>query len=270
MKSKKLLVSLAIIAVVVVIIVVMASVFSVRHVSLRYHTFNGDLVAVTGGDIPEEVIEKIAKGKSTVFLSKTSFLSQVNVELRANPSYSQWHAFAVVKGFPNKLEIHLVKRTAIARLTLPTGDIYLDSFGCKVNEVPEYDCIDITSAFSVTEPAAEQPKDGTFLFADEKSNQQLSCVLEAILATWQCYVEIDEMNIVLDATRAFEFEDGNMIIRPRLGGKIVIMSPETDLTARLQKAYAVYYNSNVNLQDDDWVITVLKNGRIRTPDPNKR
>ena len=273
MKSKKLLVSLAIVTAVVVIIVVMASVFTVRHVEFSYHMFNGELTtAPEDGGVPTELIENIAKGKSTVFLSKTNLLAQVNSELKANNL--KWHAFAVVKSFPNILEIHLVKRTAIAKLSLGTTAevIYLDSFGCKVDEVPEDGkCIDITSAFNATDPAAEQPDDGTFRFASEESNVRLQYVLEAILASWQCYVEIDEMSDVLLASGAFEFKaDGSMVVKPRLGGSIRILSPETDLSVRLQKAYAVYYNANENLQGSDWEITVYKSGRIKTPDPNKK
>ena len=270
MKSKKLLVSLAIVAVVVVIIVVMASAFSVRRVEISYHLFNGNLTTVPeSGGVPTEVIEGIAKGKSTVFLSKTNLLTQLNAKLKAD--YPQWHAFAVVKSFPNILEIHLVKRTAIAKLILSTTaeTVYLDSFGC-VTEAPDYDCIDITSAFNATDPA-EPAADGSFRFDSAESNARLGCVLEAILATWQCYVEIDEMSIVLKPANAFKFDqDGSMLIYPHLGGTIKILSPETDLSARLQKAYGVYYNSDVNLQSDDWVITVLKNGRIKTPDPSKK
>lgn len=270
MKSKKLLVSLAIVAVVVVIIVVLASVFSVRHIDFSYHNFEGRLTTAPDGGIPIEAIESIARGKSTIFLSKSNFLTEVNAKLRAE--YPDWHAFAVVKSFPNILEIHVVKRTAIAKLTTSGETVYLDSFGCRVTNVSEdIQCLDISSAFAnPVDPATEQPKDGMFKFASEENNARLSYVLQAILATWQCYVEIDEMDEVLLASNAFEFQDDSMIIHPRTGGAIRLLSPETDLTARLQKAYGVYYNSSVNLQGDDWEITVYKNGRIKTPDPNKK
>ena len=268
MKSKKLLVSLAIVAAVVVIIVVMASTFSVRHVVIRYHKFDGKLTTVQEDSISEEVIEKIAKGKSTIFLSKTNFLAQVNVELKNN--YPQWHAFAVVKSFPNILEVHFVKRTAIAKLTTSEGVVYLDSFGYSVTEVPEYNCIDITSAFDATNPT-EPDADGKFKFQSPEENKHLQYVLEAILATWQCFVEVEDMDDVLLPAGAFEFQsDGSMLIHPRLGGTIRLLAPETDLSARLQKAYAVYYNPSANLQQDDCVITVNKNGRISTLDPNKK
>ena len=274
MKNKKLLVLLAIVAVVVVIIVVMASVFSVRHVYLSYHMFNGDLTTAPDGGVPTEVIESIARGKSAIFLSKANFLAQVNAKLQASSDYSQWHAFAVVRNFPNKLEVHLVKRTAIAKFSLSTTaeTIYIDSFGCRVTEIPEDgQCIDITSAFNATDPAAEQPADGTFKFVSAESNTRLKYVLEAILATWQCYVEIDEMDDVLRPTNAFTFDEhGCLLVRPSQGGTIELQSPETDLSVRLQKAYGVYFNSSVNLQSDKWVITVYKNGRIKTADPNKK
>ena len=273
MKNKKLLILLAIVVVVVVIIVVLASVFSVRQVYLSYHTFNGDLTTAPEGGVPNELVEKLAKGKSTIFLSKTNLLLQLNAQLKDN--YPDWHAFAVVKSFPNILEIHLVKRTAIAKLQLASGEyVYIDSFGCVVDPAPQEDsCIEITSAFSPSarDKAAEQPADGTFKFASEAQNVRLQIVLEAILATWQCYVEIDEMPIVFNATEAFTFDnEGSLIIRPHSGGTIRLLSPETDLTSRLIKAYGVYFNSGVNLQGDKWEITVYKNGRISTPDPNSK
>ena len=271
MKNKKLLVSLAIVAAVVVFIVIMAAVFSVKGGYFVYHKFDGGLTTVPDGGVPTEVIEKIAKGKSTIFVSKAKLLSQINEKLKAD--YPEWHAFAVVKNFPNVLEIHLVKRTAIAKLKLSeTAEyIYIDSFGCQVNEVPEYDCIDITQAFKATDKAAEQPEDGTFKFASAESNTRLGYVLDAILATWQCYVDIEEMPIVLDANKPFEFdENGSLLIHPSQGGTIELQSPDTNLATRLQKAYGVYYNEKVDLQSDEWVITVYKNGRIKTPDPSKK
>ena len=264
MKNKKLLVSLAIVAAVVVIIVIMASAFSVRHVYPRYHKFNGEEDTIPSDGVPAAVIEKIAKGKSTVFLSKANFLAQVNAELRANPEYSKWYAFAVIKSFPNILNVHLVERKAIAKLMLSNGKVvYLDSFGCKVDEVPEDQCIDITSAFLTRDEAENKTDDGTFKFESAKDNMRLQYVLEAILATWQCYVEIEDMDNVLNAAKAFTFDnDGNMVITTSLGGTIKVLSPETDLSARLKKAYGVYYNPTVNVQGEE--ITVHKNGRITT------
>ena len=271
MKNKKLLVSLAIVAAIVVFIVIMVAVFSVKDGYFVYHKFDGGLTQAPEGGVPAEVIEKVAKGKSTIFVSKTKLLSQINETLKAE--YPEWYAFAVVKNFPNVLEIHLVKRTAIAKLKLAeTAEyIYIDSFGCQVNEIPQYDCIDITAAFKATDKATEQPDDGTFKFASAESNMRLGYVLQAIMATWQCNVEIEEMNVVLNANKPFEFDDnGSLLVHPSQGGTIELQSPDTDLARRLQKAYGVYYNSSVDLQSDEWVITVYKNGRIKTPDPNKK
>lgn len=271
MKHKKLLVSLVIIAVVVVIIVIMASVFSVRHIYFNYHKFDGDLTMTGGSGVPVEIAEKIALGKSTIFLSKSILLKQVNSELRASSEYNMWYAFAVVKSFPNVVDVHLVKVTAIAKIRLSTNEaIYIDSFGNQV-PAPDYDCIDITSAFVDRKPVATQ--DGTLKFESNEDNQRLSYVLEAILATWQCYVEIEEMSNVLLPNNAFEFkiEDKipKMYVSMNLGGKIEIQYPDTNLTERLQSAYGVYYNKKYNLQKEGCVITVLRNGQVTTHDPNK-
>ena len=272
MKHKKLLISLAIVAVVVVIVVVFASVFAIKEGFFLYHEFAGDLTAADqAGGVPSTIIDKIAKGKSTVFLSKENLLKEVNKELSAN--YPDWYAFAVVKNFPNVLEVHLVRVTAIAKLKLSTGYIYLDSFGRTVDEsAGGANCIDITSAFvlGTLDPASEQPQDGTFKFAEPIQNKRLGYVLQAIMATWQCYVEIGEMKDFLKSDTPFEFNtDGSLLIHPGQGGTIEIQSPGTKLAEHLQKAYSVYYNPKVDLQGDDWVITVLKSGKIKTKDPSK-
>lgn len=271
MKNKKLLVSLAIVAALVVFVVIMVAVFSVKGGYFVYHKFDGGLTMAPDGGVPAEVIEKVAKGKSTIFMSKTKLLAEINSKLKTD--YPDWRAFAVVKNFPNVLEIHLVKRTAIAKFQLgETGEyIYIDSFGCQVYEIPQYECVDISSAFKATDKATEQPADGTFRFESAESNMRLTYVLQAIMATWQCNIEIEEMNVVLDANKPFEFDSkGSLLIHPSQGGTIELQSPDTDLAKRVHKAYGVYYNSSVDLQSDEWVITVYKNGRIKTPDPNKK
>ena len=271
MKKKKLLVSLVIVAIIVVIIVVIAAICTVRdNVYFSYHKFDGNLTPAPDEDaVPTKVIEEFARGKSVVFLSKTKLLTQINAKLRAE--YPQWYAFAVEKSFPNVLNVHLVKVTPIAKLTDSNGAvIYVDSFGCKVAEAPEYECINITHA--IDDRTVVETQDNTLKFASAESNERLQYIIQAILATWQCYVDIDDMPIVLSTDNAFEFKDGSMLIHPSSGGTIKLLSPETtdpDLATRLQKAYGVYYNSQVNLQGDEWVITVDKNGKVKTPDPNK-
>ena len=74
------------------------------------------------------------------------------------------------------------------------------------------------------------------------------------------------MTQVLGESSVFGFnEDGDLVITPYMKGKIVVQSPEVDLGARLIKAYSVYYNDQIKLHDDNYTITVYKNGRITTP-----
>lgn len=263
MKSKKLLISLTVVAVVVVLIVVLAAVFTVQKVTIRYHGFDGGEVLPPATDgIASNDIEKSIKGASIVFLSKANLLDELN----KNENYVGWHFFAVVKQFPNVVEIHVVRRTAVAKLLSSTdGEIYVDCFG-YVTEKPSHEVMDISSAFQtkdVVNNALNQPLD----FASEQSDARLQCVLSAIRATWQCMVDVPDMVRVLKPTDAFTFDSDNenMSIYPALGGKIVIQAPQENLDTRLISAYGVYYNNRMNIQDDGYTVTVYKNGRITTP-----
>lgn len=258
-KSKKLLIALTVVAVVVVIIVVLATVLTIQNVVPVYHGFDG--AQISGSDdgvVPEDILNE-CKGKSIVFLSKTNLMSTVNEK------FTEWHAFAVVKHFPNVVEIHFIRRTAVAKFISAGAYIYIDCFGYPTQKPEEDKVIDISSAFNATDLRVNTPGQAVEFQSDE-SNARLSYVLGAIEATWQCMVEVSEMKQVLDEQSAFSFDaDGNLVIQPKLKGKIVVQSPDVDLSMRLIKAYSVYYNDKVNLQDDDYTITVYKNGRITTP-----
>ena len=264
MKSKKLLVLIASIAAVVVIIVIMAAVFSVSKIEMVYHDFDGKRIAAPneGGIAPDDVA-KFAKGKSTIFLSKTKLLSQINV------AYPEWHAFAVVKNFPNTVEIHLVKCTAMLKIDVNGNEVYIDCFGYVMNAPESGRVVDATSAFKGTDARVQQVGKA-FEFDVEENNVRLKCVLEALLATWQCNIEPDNLAALLGDTNVFNFdEDNNLLIKPSSGGTIKVLSPTTNLTERLIRAYGVYYNEYANLQGDEWTITVHESGTITTPNPDK-
>lgn len=260
MKSKKLLISLAVVAVVVVIIVLLAAVFTVQEVTVVYHKFDGsEDVAPIDGVISDDIKAQY-KNRSIVLLSKDNLLADINEQ------YPQWHAFAVVKNFPNLVEIHFVKRTAVVKFSNSNGQpVYLDSFGYVTETPTEGTVIDITTAFNIKDEA-QNVVGKPFKFESKESNARLSYVLDSILATWQCYVDVNDMSQVLGADNVFTFDnEGSLVIRMRTGGSIVVKSPESNLKKRVIDAYGVYFNEYVNLQGDDWVITVQKNGRITTP-----
>ena len=265
MKSKKLLVLIASLAAVIVVIVVLASVFAVSQVEFVYHDFDGTQTkAPDENGVVSADIAKLAKGKSTIFLSKTKLLNQINT------TYTDWHAFAVVKNFPNIVEIHLVKRCAILKIDVNGKEVYIDSFGYVVETPESGRYIDATSAFKGTD--AQTLQAGTmFEFVVEENNVRLKCVLEALIATWQCKVDIPDLPAILAEQNVFSFDDdNNLLITPSSGGTIKILSPETNLTKRLIDAYGVYYNEYTDLQSDDWTITVHEDGRITTPNPDRQ
>ncbi len=265
MKSKKLLISLTVVALVVVVIVVLAAVLTVQNIEPVYHGIDGNPIRIPSDGWARDELEASYKGKSIVFLSKSNLMSEVNLKNHV------WHAFAVVKHFPNVVEIHFVRRTAVAKFMSTSGYVYVDCFGYAMDKPEQDNVMDITSAFEYTDLLQnEVGKPVLFQSSDNgersDSNARLGYVLGAIEATWQCMVEFSDMTQVLGESSVFGFnEDGDLVITPYMKGKIVVQSPEVDLGARLIKAYSVYYNDQIKLHDDNYTITVYKNGRITTP-----
>lgn len=267
MKSKKLLVLIAIVAVVIVLIVVLSAVFSVKsadNIRLVYHSFDGkQILAPEDGAIDSDSLLKLVKGKSLVFMSKTKLLEQVNT------TFTDWHAFAVVKNFPNIVEIHVVKCTAMLKIDVNGKEVYIDCFGYVMKAPQNGRVIDATSAFKGTD-VTSMNLGQEIKFSVEANNTRLGYVLEALLATWQCNVETADLAALLGDNNVFSFDDdNNLIITPASGGTIKVLHPETNLTKRLIDAYGVYYNEYADLQSDDWVITVHEDGRITTPNPDQ-
>ena len=265
MKSKKLIVLIASIAAAVVVIILLTTLFTVNGTpKLRYYDFNGkEIAAPTEGGIAPNDILKCINGKNAVFLSKTKLLDQINT------TFPDWHAFAVTKYFPNVIEIHIVRCTAMLKLDVNGKEVYIDCFGYVMNAPASGKVIDATSAFKSTD-AKNQNLGERFEFVVAENDVKLQYVLDALLATWQCNVEPSDLAALLGEDNVFHFdEDGNMLITPRSGGTIKILSPKTNLAERLIKAYGVYYNEYADLQSNDWVITVQENGTITTPNPDR-
>lgn len=254
MKSKRLLISIAVVAVLIVVIVVMAAVFSVEQVVATYHAFDGSLIAVPADGVSKDDLLSLAKEKSIVFLSKNKLMEQFNSK------YPDWHAFAVVKNFPNIVEIHLVRRTAVLKIDVAGGFVYVDSFGYVANAPTDGVVVDVSSAFTNRE--ASNTKVGEpFAFNSDENNERLQCILNAILATWRCYVEIQDMPEILGEQDIFAFdEDDALLITPRAGGTIKVLSPSVNLETRLINALGVYYNEHIDMTNG--LILVQENGSI--------
>ena len=269
MKSKKLLILIASLAALVVFIVIMVAVFSAGSVVVVYHDFSGARIATpdSGGIAPNDVFTFV-QGKSTVFLSKTKLLDQVNT------TFTDWHAYEIRKHFPNIIEVHVVQCTAMLKIDVGGQEVYIDCFGYVMNEPASGRVIDVSSAFNGTD-AKSQRVGQKFEFAASENNPRLEYVLDALLATWQCYIETPDLAALLGDDNVFHFDDdGNMLITPRSGGTIRILSPgtvvseEATLRQRIIDAYGVYYNKYADMQGDEWVITVRDDGTITSPDPS--
>lgn len=263
LKSKKLIILIAVLVAVIAIIVILATVFSVRKVSLVFHDFNGSPTSSSEGAPTADEVLKISGGKSIFFMSKDKLLEELNAKFPA------WHAFAVVKFFPNIIDVHFVERQAAIKIDISGNIVYVDTFGYVVDKPAEGDCVDVSSVFEhhdVTVSELGRP----LQFVDSSNNERLKIVLEDIIASWRCNVELGDIPEILGKENVFKFDgDGNLIIHTRAGAQIKIVEPSANLTNRMLAAYSVYYNDKLNLQQSGVVITVEKNGNIITPNTNK-
>lgn len=258
MKSKKLIISLAIVAVIIAIIVIMASVFAVSDVTLVYHNFSGAQAVPTDGPSPNDIL-KFSKGKSILFMSKDKLLTNLNSE------YTDWHFFYIVKDFPNKINVYYVKRIAVVKLDISGNEVYLDSYGYVTEKPTDRECINITSAFEHRDARVNEAGK-EFKFEDENNNKSLKVVLEAIVASWRCKINWEDMTTVLGANDVFMFDsDGNLLINTVAGATIKVKSPTTNLTERIINAYSAYFNESQNLQQAGTVLIVEANGNIIMP-----
>lgn len=262
MKSKKLLITLAIVAVLIVIVVILASVLTVKKVTLIYHDFSGKQIQgpEEGAIAPANVLS-FAKGKSIVFLNKANLMEDINNEFKG------WHAFAVIKEAPSTIVVHIVKREAIAQIQGSEGTVYVDSFGysaAKPTDSSISNLMDITSAFSEPMSFTQKEIGKPLQFTDSANNQRLNCVINALLSIWQCKVDVKDFAETLGTSDVFKFENGDMLITPKMGGQIVVQSPDANLTDRLIDGFGVYYNGNKDLHDSNFKVVIGKNGKITT------
>lgn len=262
LKSKKLIILIAVLVAVVAIIVILASVFSVRKVTPIIHDFSGNKILNPEDAPTEDDVLQLSKGKNILFMSKDKLLTELNAK------FPEWHAFAVVKNFPDIIDVHFVRRQAAVKIDIGGNMVYVDSFGYVVEQPAEGTCIDISSVFDHRDATVELGK--PLKFVDAANNARLSIVLEAIIASWRCNIELNDMPIILGEENVFTFdENGNLIVHTRAEAQIKVIEPSTDLTNRLLSAYSVYYNDKLNLQQKGVVITVDKKGNIITPNTNK-
>lgn len=259
MKSKKLIILISVVVVIVAVVAILASVFAVRKVSPIYHNFDGTTTLPSDDAPTANDVLKLSKGKSIFFLSKDKLIDELNTQ------FPDWHALGVVKDFPNTVNVHFVKRKVAAKIDVGGNTVYLDTYGYVMNPQSDADCIDISSAFEHRDTSVNSV--GKKLqFVEANNNQRLSAVIEAIMAGWRCYVELENVSVVLGEENVFKFDtDGKMIIDMPSGAQIKIESPSVNLTDRLIGAYSVYYNEKFNFQQSGVVITVEENGNIITP-----
>ena len=260
MKSKKLLSLIIVVAVLIVIIVVFVSIFAVGKAKVVIRSFDGgELTAGNGDPTPDNVL-KYSKGKSIIFLSKDKLIAKLNKE------FPGWHVLFVEKRFPNTLEVHVIKRTAVVWMDVD-GGVYLDIVGYVVDAPTDgSQPLDISSAINSPATTAKNTKGEKFQFVEPTRNKHLDFVLQSIIALWQCKIEFADIPEVLNKSDVFTFtQSGNMEILTKTGVKIIVESPNAKtLTDGLIDAFSVYYNDKLNLQQKGYVITVKPDGKVTT------
>lgn len=256
MKSKRLLVFIAIVAVILVIMIVLSAVFSIKSAWVVFHRFDGTEISVPqNAPTIKDVLDK-TEGKNIIFLSKSETLKSLQTD--------DWHAVQVVKTFPNKITVHFIERALAVKIVVSGQDIYIDSKG---NVMPKQDgvtCINVSSAFDLLD-VASQELNQPLKFNSEENNQRLQQILQVVMAVWRCKVELPDVSAVLGDTNVFTYEDGNLVIKMTSGAKLVVNAPSKNLEDRMIKAFSVYFNANnKNLQQDGVIITVREDGKITT------
>ncbi len=256
MKSKRLLILIAVVTILLVVMIVLSAIFSVKNAWVVFHRFDGTTIATPESAPTIDDVLKQTKGKNIIFLSKSETLKNLQTD--------NWHAISVVKTFPNKITVHFIERGVAAKITDGVDDIYIDSMGYVIAKPENATYVDISSAFTsadITSKETNQP----LKFNSDECNNRLQQVLQAILAVWRCNIELPDVTAVLGDKNVFTYESDNLVITMPSGAKLVVNAPQKDLQDRLIDAFSVYYNANnKNLQQEGRVITVREDGKITT------
>ena len=254
MNNKKFFILVAIVFVVVAAVIVFALVFSVSSADVETRRFDGTIVTnVENAPTPQDVLD-ICKGNNVFILDKEELKSKLNEKNR------NWYAFDVKVEFPNVVTVYFVENVTMAKVSVGGQEIFIDSFG-YVMDTPSNasDYIDISSAFSNTGNAKQIEVGKKLVFSNDEDNQRLEYVTTALMALWRCKLDFDDISVVVGNLNVFVFSNDDLILNMPSGAKIVVKSPENNLSDRLINGLSVYYSDN-DLQRDGVVVNVLKNG----------
>lgn len=257
MKSKRLLIFIAVVAIVLVVMIVLSAVFSVKEAWVVFHRFDGTTISVPAEGAPTmDDVLKQTEGKNIIFLSKSETLKNLQTD--------NWHAISVVKSFPNKITVHYIERALAAKIVVNGQDIYIDSMGNVIDKPAEAKCVNISSAFEVLDVASQEVNQ-PLTFTSNTNNVRLQQILQAILTVWRCNVELPDVGQVIGENNVFTYDaNDNLVITMPSQAKIVVNAPQKNLQERLLDAFSVYSNADKNLQQSDIIITVREDGKITT------
>lgn len=256
MKSKRLLIFIAVVAIVLVIMIVLSAVFSVKKAWVKFHSYDGKEILVPQNAPTIDDILKVTEGKNIIFLSKSETLKQLQTD--------NWHAVYVVKAFPNEITVHFVERALAAKIVVGGNDIYIDSKGNVVTNLDGKPCVDISSAFDLLDVAV-QDVNQPLQFVSDTNNQRLQQVLQAIVTVWRCYIEFTDVPAVLGSANVFTYQDGKLYIEMPSGAKFEVHAPEKNLEDRLINAFSAYYTAkDKDYQQSGVIIVVREDGNITT------
>ena len=256
MKSKRLVIFLAVVAVVLVIMIALSAVFAVKDAWVVFHRFDGTTISAPQNAPTIQDVLDVTSGKNVIFLSKSETLRLLQTD--------DWHAVSVVKTFPNKVTVHFIERALAAKIVVSGQDIFIDSKGNVMTKQVGATCIDISSAFDLLDVASQEVNQ-PLRFSSEANNQRLQQILQVILTVWRCHIELPDISQVLGNENVFTYQNDSLIITMPSGAKLVVNAPQKNLESRLLNAFSVYFNANnKNLQQNGVIITVREDGKITT------
>ena len=255
MKTKKLLTFIIVTVLVVVLAIILGAVFTVNSGDLVFHSEDGSVIATPpSAPASNQVLEEFF-GKNIMFLSKQEVLDSIN------RTFTDYHAVAVVKNFPNTITVHLVDRVAVYKV----GDLYVDSFGYIMQE-PQNQVIDITNQFTNVGDVVSRTVGTKLQFNNNQSNNvRLELMLQAVDAVWQLKYSYQDIPQLISGFAFEETEsEQTMTIITKTGAKIIVYSPSVELVARLHSAFSVYVNNSTDVSKPEYEIHVSPNGKITT------
>lgn len=257
MKNKKLLITLAIVVAVAVVLILLFTLFNISTVNFVYYSSDNKAIATPADAPTTQELLSVYRGKSILLTSSNTLANLFNT------NFTDFHAFEIIRSFPNSITIHIVRRTAAISITYGSQTVYLDVYGYVVPNAPEYETLDVTEAFITSLSSATFEAGKKLQFESQTDNNRLSMVLQTVNAIWMLKYGYSDVASILSGI-TFNEVANQMLLQTSAGATIKVEQPDQNLYQRLIDAFSVYFNESLDLQKPGVVITVTSQGKIIT------